>query len=126
MVRDFLDTVPDKTLSKVNGIWITGSSMIKIWRKYIIPKLKTGIKLAPVNNDLFGKRVTVTGLLSGNDIVKKLSAIRLKKEPVVLPPNCLNSDGIFLDNLTVPEMESRLKTPVVIGSYSFKETLRML
>jgi putative radical SAM enzyme (TIGR03279 family) len=126
MVSDFLNTFPKKLPSKINGYWITGKSMMKIWCKYIIPKYGFKIKLIPVANNLFGKRVTVTGLLSGEDVTTKLSMTKSKDEPVIIPPNCLNADGLFIDDLTVEDVESELGISVINGTYNFAETLKLV
>ena len=126
MVRDFLNTVPRKPPVKISGCWVTGKSMINIWRKQIISKYGIKIKLVPVVNSLFGRKVTVTGLLTGKDIIDKLSQIKLKNEPVIIPPNCLNTDGLFIDDLTIDDIETKLGVEVIKGSYSFAETLKMV
>jgi putative radical SAM enzyme (TIGR03279 family) len=126
MVRDFMDTIPAKTTGRIDGYWVTGKSMINIWRKYIIPKYNLKLKLIPVVNRLFGPRVTVTGLLSGEDIINGLNKIKLKGEPVVLPPNCFNHDGLFIDDLTVVDLKEKLGADIIQGRYSFADTLRMI
>jgi len=126
MVRDFLNSLPRKIPGKISGYWITGRSMMKIWRKQIIPKHNLKIKLVHVENRLFGKRVTVTGLLSGEDIIEKLTKKKLHDEPVVIPPNCLNSDGLFIDDLTVSDIEDRIGADVIRGTYNFAETLKLV
>jgi len=126
MVRDFLNSLPRKMPGKISGYWITGRSMMKVWQKQIIPKHGLKIKLIPVDNRLFGKRVTVTGLLSGNDIIEKLKKKKLHDEPVVIPPNCLNSDGLFIDDLTVSDIEDKLGVDIIQGTYNLAETLRLV
>jgi len=126
MVRDFLTTIPARIPPKIGGVWVTGASMKKIWQSQAMHKLSRRLKLIPVANRLFGPRVTVTGLLSGSDILHKLSKIKLNGQPLVLPPNCLNTDGLFLDDLTISDLEEELKVKIVQGSYSLKETLKLL
>lgn len=126
MVRDFLDTVPKNMPQKIPGYWITGKSMIDIWRKNIAVQSNTSIKLIPVMNRLFGSRVTVTGLLSGRDILATLEKRKLKDEPIILPPNNLNHDGLFIDDLTIGNLEEKLGRKVIQGGYSLKDTLEMV
>ena len=53
----------------------------------------------PVENRLMGKSVTVTGLLSGGDILSALKGKRVSR--VYLPSVCLREAGdLFLDNLS--------------------------
>lgn len=126
MVRDFLDTFPNRLPQRVPGYWITGASMYGIWRKKILPEHDINMRIIRVRNRLFGDRVTVSGLLSGRDIMDGLTERKIGSEPVVLPPNCLNSDGLFLDDLTTSDLEHALNTTVIRGTYSFTETRAML
>jgi putative radical SAM enzyme (TIGR03279 family) len=77
---------------------------------------KTGVELYPVavRNILFGDSVTVTGLVSGRDIIGELKGRKLGR--VVLVPDVMlkEGEGVFLDDLTVAEMEEALGTRVVV------------
>lgn len=127
MVRDFIDTFPRKITGRINGYWVTGRSMAEVWRKFLVPKYNLDIKLIPVTNTLFGPKVTVSGLLPGRDIIDTLKRRKLKSDqPIVLPPNCLNYDGLFIDDLTITDLENELNMKVIQASYSFRETLRMV
>ncbi len=126
MVRRFLDTIPGRLNKDIKGYWVTGRLMFKLWRNTIIRENNFKLKLVPVANYLFGPRVTVSGLLAGKDILKVLSRMRLKDNLVILPPNCLNDDGLFIDNLTPSDIENQLGVKLIKGDYSFAETLEML
>jgi NifB/MoaA-like Fe-S oxidoreductase len=78
-----------------------------------------------VGNRLFGPEVTVSGLLSGEDIVNAVGDGRLY-DAVVLPPNVLNADGMTLDGKCLSDLRDGVGTPVVVGDYDFKETLKRL
>jgi len=76
---------------------------------------KTGafIKTLPVKNRLFGETVTVTGLISGQDIVSQLKDERLGE--VLFIPDILLRDGAgsLIDDYTLDMIEDRLGVPVV-------------
>ncbi len=67
-----------------------------------------------VENRFFGPRVTVTGLLVGEDIASACAGRDLG-DLVVLPPATLNDDNLFLDDVPLSGLESRLGTPVQVG-----------
>jgi NifB/MoaA-like Fe-S oxidoreductase len=76
-------------------------------------------------NTLFGRNVTVSGLLSGNCVysaVGKNGAADL----LLLPPDILNTDGVFLDDMSVPELESRLGVPVMVYAGSWARVFARL
>ena len=67
-----------------------------------------------IRNDFFGERITVSGLLTGQDIIKQLSGKDLG-EYLLLPCNLLRSgEDVFLDDKTVDEIEKALNIPVKI------------
>jgi len=41
-----------------------------------------------------------------------------------LPPNCLNRDNLFLDDMSLQQLQSSLDKPVVVGRYNLAETIR--
>ena len=76
----------------------------------------TGTSLIPVavNNMLFGPTVTVTGLVCGSDIVTALQGLDLG-EMVLIPDVMMKEgEGVFLDNLTLDDLEQQLGTPVKV------------
>lgn len=72
------------------------------------------ITVYPIRNDFFGERITVTGLLTGGDIVRQLEGKALG-DRLLLPGNVLKADeDIFLDNMTLDTFQNALQVPVII------------
>ena len=64
------------------------------------------VKLVAVPNDYFGTSVTVTGLLTGQDILKTLKKLNLAQNTTVIIPDIMLKDGcLFLDDLTLTDLE---------------------
>ncbi len=71
-----------------------------------IPGLK--INVYAVTNRLFGESITVSGLITGADIIAAVEGRPLGEE-LIIPPNCLRSEGdMFLDNMTVEQLSEKL------------------
>lgn len=67
-----------------------------------------------IRNDFFGERITVSGLITGGDIIAQLKGKRLGSR-LLLPCNMLKADeDVFLDDLTVKEVSDALQVPVNI------------
>jgi len=64
-----------------------------------------GVEIIAVKNRLFGPSVTVSGLLSGADILDALAG-RKGSDLVALPGNVLNAEGLFIDGSTVRRFRS--------------------
>lgn len=78
------------------------------------------LEVRAVINRFFGDTITVTGLLTGQDIVHAIEEDRRagKKDPdVILLPDCtLKADeDIFLDDMTVNELREKISIPVIIS-----------
>ena len=79
------------------------------------------IRVFGITNEFFGERITVSGLLTGQDIKKQLRGKDLG-ECILLPENVLRSgENIFLDDMTVEELEKALQVRVDIVKSSGRD-----
>ena len=134
MMRQFLDNfksnhklLPRSLKKKLNITLVTGVSAFRLIRQIIEQRLNSisGFRIWPVvvKNDFFGHTVTVTGLLTGVDMLDVLRKQKNLGKIILLPPNCVNQDGLFLDDLTPQDLEKELDKKVVIGSYDLVKNL---
>ncbi len=72
------------------------------------------INVFPIVNDFFGHQITVSGLVTAGDIIKQLQGKDLGNE--LLIPVCMlkHDEDLFLDNLTISDVENALNTKVVV------------
>lgn len=78
------------------------------------------IHIYPIRNDFFGESITVTGLLTGRDIIRQLKGKELG-ERLLLSINMFRSnEEVLLDDLTRDDIEKALgvKT-VIVGSSGY-------
>lgn len=77
------------------------------------PQVK--IKVYTVKNNFFGETVTVSGLVTGGDLIEQLLPHKaLLGERLYIPKNMLKADeDIFLDNITLEEVSEKLGVPVI-------------
>lgn len=72
------------------------------------------IHVYAIVNEFFGEQITVSGLLTGQDIIRQLQG-RSLGERILLPQNVLRSgEDYFLDDVTVGEVEKALQVQVDI------------
>ena len=83
------------------------------------------INVVPIRNDFFGETITVSGLITGQDLIKQLKE---KKESgmelgdVMIPSNMLRTgELVFLDDVTTAEAEAALGVKVVINGPEGKD-----
>ena len=72
------------------------------------------IEVYCIINEFFGEHITVSGLLTGQDIIAQLKGKMLGEE-LLLPCNVLKADeDIFLDDISLKELSDSLQVPVNI------------
>ena len=82
----------------------------KLQVKY--PNVK--VHLYPIRNDFFGEKITVAGLITGQDLIAQLKGQKLG-ERLLLPCNMLRSgEEVFLDDITLSELKDSLQVEVDI------------
>ncbi len=81
------------------------------------------IYIYPVTNHFFGENITVSGLLTGQDIISQLKGQELG-ERLLLPQNVLrNTEAVFLDDCTLLQMEKALQVPIDIVKSSGRDVI---
>ena len=81
------------------------------------------ISVYPIVNEFFGERITVSGLITGQDLEKQLKGRDLG-EKLLLPCNMLRSgEEVFLDDMTLTELKESLQVPIDIVKSSGQDLL---
>jgi NifB/MoaA-like Fe-S oxidoreductase len=110
--RRFPDALPRRRLTLVTGELASG-----VLRTSVLPRLRAvhglQVRLVVARNTLFGRSVTVAGLLSGKCLSLALEPIP-RGDLVLLPPDILNADGLFLDDMTVEDLSAKVGTPIMV------------
>ncbi len=92
---------------------------VKKWHNLIINVVR-------VKNTLFGEKITVAGLLAGQDIINRLSGLDLGDE-LLIPAVSLRREGdMFLDDVTVEQMSETLGVKVTPVPNDGRELLKKL
>lgn len=72
------------------------------------------VHMYPVTNYFFGEKITVSGLITGRDLIGQLTGQPLGQE-LLLPVNMFRSgENVFLDDLTLEDAQRALQVPVNI------------
>ncbi|MCI8537534.1 MAG: DUF512 domain-containing protein [Oscillospiraceae bacterium] len=70
-------------------------------------------RVYPIVNRFFGETITVSGLVTGRDLIEQLQGKDLG-ERLLIPVNMLrHQENVFLDDVTVEEAEKALGVPIV-------------
>ena len=124
--------VPARNRSANIGI-ITGTAagdfMRSIAAKFTAKYPNVKITVYVVENEFFGTSVTVSGLLTGQDVIKQLKDKLDDMDVVFLPENAFRAgvkEKIMLDGVMRQELEQALGVKVKIGSVDGLEFCRQL
>lgn len=118
MVRNFIQRsrrqarrFPSALPKKRKLVLLTGELASGIIGEEIVPLLarieNLSVDVIVAQNTLFGRSVTVAGLLSGNCVYSAVHQ-QDRGDLLLLPPDILNTDGVFLDDMTLEALESKL------------------
>lgn len=120
-IREFEEKIQARTISEVSPprtlSWVVGNTVEKAFTP-LVEKLNQvsglRIQLQALNSDYWGQEMTVTGLLTGEDLLHKLSG-KVLGDGILLPTVMLkHGETCFLDDLTVEEVEEKLGVPIFL------------
>ena len=135
MYRSFLDEAlyaleneePSPTLKKTCATGVLAFPMISL----LVDKAKNkwhnlNCEVIEIENEFFGKNITVSGLITGADIIRTLKGKDLG-DLLLLPENMLRHEkDRFLDDITIEELEKELEVKIKFvaeDGYEFIEAL---
>lgn len=77
-----------------------------------------------IRNDFFGEKITVSGLITGQDLIGQLKGKELGKR-LLIPCNMLRSgEDVFLDDVTTEQVQSALQVPLNIVKSSGQDFVK--
>lgn len=72
------------------------------------------VKVIPIRNDFFGENITVTGLLTGQDIAAQCKGIDLGSRLLISDTMLKADENIFLDDMTTDELSDILQVDITV------------
>ena len=104
---------------------VTGTSAFEFINKLcdkIRKRFEIDIICKEIINNFFGDSVTVSGLLTGKDILEQTK--NLTADEILLPENCLKDNEIFLDDITLNEFKKIKNCKVTVTENNGADFLR--
>ncbi|MDP4093726.1 MAG: DUF512 domain-containing protein [Bacillota bacterium] len=114
------DHIPERKVSIATGV--SSYKYIKEMAEILEKRYKNiKVNVYEIKNNFFGENVTVTGLITGQDLKSQLTGKDLGMELLLCRCMLKADEDIFLDNVTVRELKSLLDTRINIVDNSGKE-----
>lgn len=117
--QDLASTLPPAIASPRTLTWVVGNTVEKAFTP-IVTRLNQinglTLNMVALRSDYWGQAMTVTGLLTGQDLVNGLSDHDLG-DAVLIPSVMLKADSpVFLDDLPLESLEKSLGVPMQVIS----------
>jgi NifB/MoaA-like Fe-S oxidoreductase len=84
------------------------------------------IDVYEIKNNFFGENITVTGLLTGQDISEQLQGKQLGEQLLISRTMLKASDEYFLDDMSYKQLGKKLKTTVTVTGNNGEEFIKTL
>jgi putative radical SAM enzyme (TIGR03279 family) len=101
----------------------------KVFYPYLrdcVDRLGTDLRVVAIESRFWGAGIGVAGLLTGSDFIEALKG-RVYGDFVVIPSECMVGDEyLFLDDLTIKDVERELGVPVMPSGYDARDFLRLV
>ncbi|WP_043997722.1 TIGR03279 family radical SAM protein, partial [Microcystis aeruginosa] len=118
-IRDFQKTakklLPAQITPSRRLVWVVGNAVEQAFQPLVKQLNKVRgltVELVALNSDYWGQEITVTGLLTGQDILKGLQGKNLG-DGVLLPSLMLkHGEAVFLDDITLETVINQLRVPI--------------
>lgn len=102
LAYDFMNRMKDKILEKFDGL---------------------ELEVVPIVNKFFGETITVSGLVTGQDLIAQLKGYE-NIDGIIIPRSMMKRDEeIFLDNLTIEEVSKALNSPIISSNVEGKSLI---
>jgi putative radical SAM enzyme (TIGR03279 family) len=110
------ELLPAKILPEKRFTWVVGNAVEKAFQP-ILKRLNSvdglAVDMRALCSDYWGQKISVTGLLTGHDLLLNLTGQDLGDG--ILLPNVMLKHGelVFLDDVSVAELEQQLNTKIL-------------
>ncbi len=126
---EFYEVVEELELTKTEISIATGRAAYSLFTEFGKELERRGVKTSvyAIENKFFGELITVSGLITGGDLVAQLQGKPLGNA-LLISRNMLKADeDIFLDDMTLEQAQESLGVPIVCvedSGYDFLEKIK--
>ena len=129
-LEDALDELIELDSPPVTATILTGTLAATFMERDLRPLFDRipwlDLRVVGVENRLYGKGITVAGLLCGRDFLHAIEQLPDDAGTLLLPDSPINHDGVFLDDMPLDDLIERSPFPVRIAEEGLVETLMSL
>lgn len=129
-IEEALDKIHKKRVHSKTIIFATGKLagefMNEIARKIEDKFIGLNIIVVPIKNNFFGETITVSGLVTGGDLVEQIKDME-ESDLVIIPRSMMKVDEeIFLDNITLEEAIEKMNKRIIYSKVDGSDLIRLI
>jgi putative radical SAM enzyme (TIGR03279 family) len=121
-----------------NILFVTGTlaydEIVSVANLIMNKNSKLNIKVKKIVNNFFGETITVSGLLTGKDILEQVQGDLKEFNYVILPNNVIrkgyelnkSEELVLLDDITVEELKNKLNKKVLLCDYNGEDLIHII
>jgi len=129
-VREALPRLKNASRRRRRATIVTGTLAASFFQAQLRPLLDSldwlELEIHPVENRLYGKGITVAGLLPGRDFQDAIDRLPEDCGRVLIPETPINHDGLFLDDLPLSKLLEAVGPVVSVARGGMVHTLFQL
>ncbi len=125
-----LNKIKEPLISKNKFLIATGTLAYNFMKEISdrIGKKFEGIRLeiVPIVNRFFGETITVSGLITGQDLIRQVSEYK-EFDKVIIPRTMMKADEeVFLDNLSLEEVSKKMNKEIIVSKVDGKDFIKSI
>ncbi len=109
---------------------ILGEKILRMVQRECEKTLNIRLNIMGIENNFFGEKITVTGLLTGEDLIRQVACLENGPDHLLLCDSMLKQDeDIFLDDISVSALSEKLGRDIYVcaeDGYSFVAALQAI
>jgi NifB/MoaA-like Fe-S oxidoreductase len=84
------------------------------------------LEVVKIRNEFFGEKITVSGLITGRDIINQLKG-RYQNKNLIIPDNMLKfNEDVFLDDLRITDIEEELNSKIIVSKVDGRDFINKI
>ncbi|MEY8304676.1 DUF512 domain-containing protein [Anaerosalibacter bizertensis] len=128
-IEEELKKIDDNTIVNKKYIIATGTLAYKFMKDIadkVMKKIKgLDLKVVPIENNFFGTTITVSGLITGQDLISQ-TKIYSDYDGIIIPSSMLrDGEDVFLDDYTVLDVEKELNKKIIPSKVSGSDFIKI-
>ncbi len=126
-IEEELKNISCEKVAKDEVTLVTGAAAYDLMvaaAEKIMSLVNVKINVVKIINNCFGDKITVSGLVTGKDIIDQLKGKDYKN--LILPGNMFNDSNVMLDDMVIEDLERELKSRIQICNLETDSLLELI